>query len=290
MGLHLLLAQLLVVFLFIFASTSVSANGNAKGMEGDKQKKHFVLVHGACHGSWCWYKLKPLLEAAGHRVTAMDLSASGINPKRLDELQTFSDYTLPLLEVMESISPDEKVVLVGHSLGGMSMAFAMEKYPNKISVAVFVNAFMPDTIHSPSFVLDQYIERTPAKDFLDIQSLPFGKNGHLTSLLFGPKFISAKLYQLCSPEDVALAKALLRPTSLFREDLSTKRAFSNEGFGSVKRAYIISAKDKTITQEFQRWEIENTGVAIVKEIKDADHMAMLSKPKKLCQCLLDIVN
>ncbi|KAL2531898.1 Methylesterase 1 [Abeliophyllum distichum] len=117
-------------------------------MEGEKQKKHFVLVHAACHGSWCWYKLKPLLEAAGHHVTAMDLSASGINPKSLDELQTFSDYTLPLLKVMESISPDEKVVLVGHSLGSM-------KYPNKIYVAVFVTAFMPDTIHAPSFVLDK---------------------------------------------------------------------------------------------------------------------------------------
>lgn len=39
--------------------------------------KHFVLVHGLCHGAWCWYKLAPLLEAAGHRVTAVDLAASG---------------------------------------------------------------------------------------------------------------------------------------------------------------------------------------------------------------------
>ncbi|KAL2552134.1 Methylesterase 1 [Forsythia ovata] len=260
-------------------------------MESEKQKKHFVLVHGACHGSWCWYKLKPLLEAAGHRVTAMDLSASGIDPKSLDELQTFSDYTLPLLEVMESISPDEKVVLVGHSLGGLNLALAMEKYPNKISIAVFVTAFMPDTLHSPSFVLDQYVERTPTKEWLDTQFLPFGRNEvHLTSMLFGPQFISSKLYQLCSTEEMALAKALLRRSSLFREDLSKKSAFSNEGFGSVKRAYIVCAEDKAITEEFQRWEIENTGVAIVKEIKDADHMAMISKPQKLCQCLLDIVN
>ncbi|KAL2531906.1 Methylesterase 1 [Abeliophyllum distichum] len=284
MGLHLLL----VVILFIFASTSVSTTGNVPEMEGEKQKKHFVLVHGSCHGSWCWYKLKPLLEAAGHRVTAMDLSASGINPKSLDELQTFSDYTLPLLEVMESISPDEKVVLVGHSLGGMNMAFAMEKYPNKISVAVFVTAYMPDTLHTPSFVFDKYLERTPTKAWLDTQFLPFGRN--LTSILFGHQFISSKLYQLCSPEDVALAKALLRPSCFFKEDLSKKRAFSNEGFGSVKRAYIVCAEDKTMKEEFQRWQIENSGVAIVKEIKNADHMVMLSKPQKLCQRLLDIVN
>ena len=28
----------------------------------------FVLVHGAYHGAWCWERLTPLLEAAGHRV------------------------------------------------------------------------------------------------------------------------------------------------------------------------------------------------------------------------------
>lgn len=33
----------------------------------------FVLVHGAWHGGWCWEKLKPLLEQAGHTVVAKDL-------------------------------------------------------------------------------------------------------------------------------------------------------------------------------------------------------------------------
>ena len=28
----------------------------------------FVLVHGAWHGAWCWDKVVPLLERAGHRV------------------------------------------------------------------------------------------------------------------------------------------------------------------------------------------------------------------------------
>ncbi|CAA2975386.1 salicylic acid-binding 2-like, partial [Olea europaea subsp. europaea] len=106
--------------------------------------RHFVLVHGACHGAWCWYKLQPLLEAAVHRDTAFDLSASGINPKSLDELSTFPDYTLPLFKVMESIPSDEKVILVGHSLGGLNLAFAMEKHPEKISVAVFLAALMND--------------------------------------------------------------------------------------------------------------------------------------------------
>ena len=126
-------------------------------MEATKQQTqtHFVLVHGACHGAWCGYKLKPLLEYHGHKVTALDLSASGINMKKIEELRTLYDYTEPLMEVMESLPPGEKVVLVGHRLGGLNLALVMDKFPEKISVAVFVTAFMPDTVHKPSFVIDQ---------------------------------------------------------------------------------------------------------------------------------------
>ncbi|CAI9265720.1 unnamed protein product [Lactuca saligna] len=124
---------------------------------GDDQK-HFVLVHGACHGAWCWFKLKPLLEAAGHRVSAFDLSASGTNTKVIQDVATLADYSIPLLEFMATIPPEKKVVLVGHSLGGMNLALAMEKFPEKISIAIFLTAFMPDTVHRPSYVFDQDLE------------------------------------------------------------------------------------------------------------------------------------
>lgn len=120
-----------------------------------RERAHIVLVHGVCHGAWCWYKLKPLLEAAGHYVTALDLSASGVDPRSLDDVRTLDDYTKPLLEFMASIPRDEKVVLVGHSLGGLNIAVAMDKYPEKINVAVFLSASMPDAKHAPSYVLDQ---------------------------------------------------------------------------------------------------------------------------------------
>ncbi|XP_075475925.1 salicylic acid-binding protein 2-like [Primulina tabacum] len=107
----------------------------------------------------------------------------------------------------------------------------MEKHPEKISVAVFVSALMSDTKHGPSYVLDQYLERTPPKEWLDAKLLPIGTlEDPLTSLSFGPKYVSDKLYQLCSPQDVALANALLRPSSLFVEDLSNKSPFTDEGF------------------------------------------------------------
>jgi pimeloyl-ACP methyl ester carboxylesterase len=114
----------------------------------EAKSKHFVLVHGMCHGAWCWYKIAALLEAAGHHVTAPELSASGINPRRIEEVESFADYCRPLLEVMAAIPKEEKVILVGHSLGGFGIALAMEKFPDKISAAVFVTAVMPSEMLS----------------------------------------------------------------------------------------------------------------------------------------------
>ncbi|KAJ0097113.1 hypothetical protein Patl1_28786 [Pistacia atlantica] len=48
----------------------------------EKRAKHFVLVHGACHGAWCWYKVSTLLKSEGHKVTMLDMAASGKHPKQ----------------------------------------------------------------------------------------------------------------------------------------------------------------------------------------------------------------
>ena len=42
----------------------------------------FVLVHGAWGGSWAWERVTPLLEAAGHRVDAVDLPGPRLESRR----------------------------------------------------------------------------------------------------------------------------------------------------------------------------------------------------------------
>ncbi|KAL0450282.1 UNVERIFIED_CONTAM: Salicylic acid-binding protein 2 [Sesamum latifolium] len=233
-------------------------------MADAKQQVHIVLVHGACHGAWCWYKLKPLLEAAGHRVTAFDLAASGIDTRTLEELRSFEDYSQPLLDFMASLPSEEKVVLVGHSLGGMNIALAMEKYPEKI----------------------KSVETKPSDDWLDAEFKPFGPpEKNLTSAFFGPKYTASKLYNHCSPEDVALGLMLARPCCMFINDLAKKSPFSEDRYGSVKRVFIVCPEDQAIPLKFQCWQIENYPPDQVKEIENSDHMPMLSKPHKDCKCL-----
>ncbi|XP_071702503.1 salicylic acid-binding protein 2-like isoform X1 [Rutidosis leptorrhynchoides] len=257
-------------------------------LTGDEQT-HFVLVHGACHGAWSWFKLKPLLEAAGHRVTAFDLAASGTDTKVIQQVTTISEYTKPLLDLMATISPGEKVVLVGHSLGGINIALAMDMFPEKVSVGVFLSAFMPDSVNRPSYVLNQYNERTPAEAWLDTQFLPYNtQNESEVSMFFRPKFISSKLYQLCTDEDRELGKILIRPGSLFLKSLSEARPFTKEGYGSVKRVFVVCNEDAAIKKEFQEWMINNNPVDEVKHLKGVDHMSMICDPNQLSVCLLDI--
>ncbi|XP_011099230.1 salicylic acid-binding protein 2 [Sesamum indicum] len=259
-------------------------------MADAEQQVHIVLVHGLCHGAWCWYKLQPLLEAAGHRVTVLDLAASGIDRRNVEDLRTFIDYSQPLLDLMASIPPEEKVLLVGHSLGGMNLAFAMDMYPEKIKVAVFLTALMPDTTNKPSYVPEQVLAGITPEEWLDTEFKSFGPpEDNLTSLLFGPNYIATILYPLSPAEDVALANTLVRPTSLFLQDLSNRNPFSKEGYGSVKRVFIQCLQDKAIPIEFQRWEIQNFAPDQVKEIDTSDHMVMISSPQDLSQSLLEII-
>lgn len=121
----------------------------------ESRKKHFILVHGACHGAWCWYKVATLLKSAGHDVTALDLAACGVHTKRITEIKSIAEYSEPLLQAMESVPDDETVILVGHSFGGLSLALAMERFPEKISVAVFASAALPRVGYPMSIIFQE---------------------------------------------------------------------------------------------------------------------------------------
>ena len=91
----------------------------------------------------------------------------------------------------------------------------------------------------------------------------------------------------CS-KDFELAKTLVRKSSFFREQACKMKNFSAEGYGSVKKVFVVCEFDLILTKEFQHWMIQNCGVEDVVEIKGADHMPMFSKPRELSNSLLEI--
>lgn len=73
-------------------------------------------------------------------------------------------------------------------------------------------------------------------------------------------------------------------------NLTGTRSFTEEGYGSITRVYIVCKEDKGLIEDIQRWIIDNFPVNVVMEIEDADHMLMFSKPLELCDRLLKIAD
>ncbi len=92
----------------------------------------FGLVHGAYHGSWCWERLTDVLAARGHRVVTVDLPCE-------DPEAGASEYADAAIGAFRD-APDD-MVLVGHSLGGLTIPVIAARRP--VSRLVFVCAMLP---------------------------------------------------------------------------------------------------------------------------------------------------
>ena len=103
--------------------------------------EHFVLIHGAWHGGWCWDGVIKALAKAGHTAEAPTMP--GMTPGDDRGAVTFDDYVDAIVAVLEKQSTP--VVLVGHSSAGFLLQAAAPKAADKVKRAVFLNAFvLPD--------------------------------------------------------------------------------------------------------------------------------------------------
>ncbi|KAF8015543.1 hypothetical protein BT93_H1156 [Corymbia citriodora subsp. variegata] len=260
-------------------------------MEGKEtqREKHFVLVHGACHGAWCWYKVATLLKSSGYKVTALDMAAAGVHPKQPQELNSIVEYVEPLFEFFEGLAQGEKVTLVGHSMGGVVISMAMERFPEKIAVAVFVAAIMYGPKLSVTSAYEEYGRRMDSA--MDTKyAFDDGPEKPATSMLFGYNFLASKLYQLSPPEDLTLASVLVRPLRMFpdKSRFKAEATVTTAKYGSVRRVYIVCDKDLVIKEDLQRWMIEIDPTDEVCVIPNSDHMVMFSKPLEFCSTLQQI--
>ncbi|WP_306839287.1 alpha/beta fold hydrolase [Catenuloplanes nepalensis] len=81
-----------------------------------------VLIHGMITDSSCWHEVGPALADKGYRVIAPDLPGHGRSPAPAGDL-TLRDAVRLLLDTV----PAEPELAVGHSLGGVVLAAAVER-------------------------------------------------------------------------------------------------------------------------------------------------------------------
>lgn len=73
-------------------------------MMGREKKRRLVLVHGAYHKAWCWYKIVDLLKSSGHEVTTLNMDTSSINLKQMDKHNSITKYFEPLMKFLHSLA------------------------------------------------------------------------------------------------------------------------------------------------------------------------------------------
>jgi len=92
------------------AEKSMAEGVREEGVVGVGLNQHFVLVHGICGGSWCWYKIRCLMENSGYKVSCIDLKSAGIDQSDADSVLSFDDYNKPLMDFMSALPENEQVV------------------------------------------------------------------------------------------------------------------------------------------------------------------------------------
>lgn len=255
-------------------------------LENIKYKK-VVLIHGEGFGAWCWYKTISQLEEAGLFPTALDLTGSGIDLTDTNSVTTLEDYSRPLINYLENIPRDEKVILVSHSSGGACISYALEHFPEKISKAVFLCATMVSDGQRPFDVFAE--ELGSAELFMKESKFLIYGNGRdkpPTGFMFEKQQMKGLYFNQSPGKDVALAMVSMRPIPL--GPIMEKLSLTPENYGKGRRFYIQTLEDHALSPDVQEKLVRENPPEGVFKIKGSDHCPFFSKPQSLHKILLEI--
>jgi pimeloyl-ACP methyl ester carboxylesterase len=221
----------------------------------------FVLVHGAFHGAWCWDQVVPKLSLPS---VAVDLPGRGTRPR--------SDRPVTIDQCVEAVIADadaaglSRVVLVGHSMGGITITEVANRHPERIAHLVYLAAL---ALPVGETVLDLYSldEASAAEDPAGVIPLMDEPIAH--------QMFAGDL----SPEAFAVAHAQCVPEAvgLFRATVS--------GYDSgVPATYVRCTRDGSFNAEATEPMVANLQPETV-QLLDADHDVMLSQPDVLADLL-----
>lgn len=102
----------------------------------------YVLVHGGGHGGWCYQPVAKILRAHGHEVYTPTLTGLG---EREHLLSPAVDLNMHITDVVKVLQFEDlqRVILVGHSYGGMVITGVADRAPGRIANIVYLDAAYP---------------------------------------------------------------------------------------------------------------------------------------------------
>jgi pimeloyl-ACP methyl ester carboxylesterase len=251
----------------------------APGLRRDRVRAamaNFLLIHGAMGGAWCWERVIPGLQTAGHDAVAIDLPGQGADTTALAEI-TLYRYADAVCDALDDM--DGPVLLTGHSMGGMVITQAASQRPDRLAGLVYVAAFLP----------------VPGESLIEITQLPeaAGDSVQANIVVEGdppvatmpPEAAPEALYHCCTPEQIewALPRRGSQPVIPFTQPFTPPEGDSS-AFDALPRGYVTCLQDRAIRPALQTLLYTRAGCDPVLEI-DTDHSPWLSRVDELVAAL-----
>ena len=215
----------------------------------------FALVHGAWGHGGSWAAVGAELEARGHRAVAPDLPCADVEAG-------LEEYAAA---VREALGGADDAVVVGHSLGGLTVPLVPARK------LVFVAAYVPQ----------------PGRSLRDRGEQAFGP-GFAASVVqdeqrrsFWPDLEAAVhdlQYELTHEEALAAAGRLRRQARR-----PVNQAWPGDALPNVERAYVVCTRDAVVPPDFQRRLAAELGVEPIE--LDSGHSPQLVMPRELAGLL-----
>jgi pimeloyl-ACP methyl ester carboxylesterase len=236
----------------------------------DKPNATFVLIHGAWQGGWAWDTVVLRLKAAGHAAIAVDLPGHPDNPAPAAEVD-LARYAAHVAGVIDSVTGP--VIVVGHSSGGIAAQQACELRPERVTLAIYLAAFLlPDGMSLIEFYaqnLEPWMKGAVSRVTLD----PTGEWSSIDPVQAVDVF-----YHKADRTQAEAAAGRLTPHP--EGARRSKMQLSDARFGTVPRVYIETLDDRSVHLPLQRKMQAMTPCREVYSL-DSDHAPQLSDPDGL---------
>ncbi len=270
----------IILILFTVATATFLFSSCSKKNDVKPVAKNYVLVHGAWQAPYVWNAVKATLINEGNNVTVVELPGHGSDqtPPFAVTLNAYRD------KVMSAISNmDGKVILVGHSLGGMIISAVAEQNPSKIEKLVYLSAYLPTSGQSLFDLASTDAGSALGGNIDGIPTLNIDTNKGVIDVLHS-QIINVFIQDgSTQAQNLVLQNYRVEPLVPF----VTPVTLTASNFGSVEKVYIKTLQDRVVSPALQDRMIAAGNVKTVYQL-NTSHSSFLVKPDSVAILLTKI--
>lgn len=237
----------------------------------------FVLVHGSSHGGWCWKKVVPLLSKEANEVYTPTLTGLGERSHLVSKDIGLDTHILDIVQVLEYEGLN-KVILVGHSYGGLVIGGVAEKVPERIRRLVYIDAYIPQDNKS-AFDIITYLETISRFQFRDFKERTLKEQGR--EWLIAP--YKPEDFGVTNPDDIRWMNYRLSPMPWHTHDQPLRIA--NPKAKTLPKSYICCSEFGNAHFRADKSPVDWDYHELMK-----GHDIMITAPNELVQLLKNLEN